>query len=90
MRKFLFVTLIGLGAVEIAFGLALGRLRIYWLEGMMYRDLQLGNVNADRAFLNYISHFKDQWYVVFWFGLLTVILACSWMYIDSRRLAPRK
>ena len=72
MKTAAFVILFLIGAIQIAFGVILGRLRIYAIEAPFWRDLALSEQHG-KFFSYYIDILKNQWSVVTWLGIITVV-----------------
>jgi len=72
MKTTAFVILFLVGAIQIAFGIIIGRLRIYAIEAPFWHELGLSEQDS-KVFSHYIGLFKDQWHVVTWLGIITVL-----------------
>ena len=72
MKTAAFVILFLIGAIQIAFGVILGRLRVYAIEAPFWRDLALSEQRS-KCFSYYIDILKDQWSVVAWLGVITIV-----------------
>jgi hypothetical protein len=83
MRTTAFVILFLVGSIQVAFGVILGRLRIYAIEAPFWHDLGLSEQHS-KALSHYIGLLKDQWYVVTWLGIIT-ILATGFLLWSLRR-----
>ncbi len=91
-RSIALLGLLILGVTELFYGFIWGRLRIKAFENPMYVDLGLREVTDQRigrAFNKYIRIFKDQWEIVFWFGVLTLLFVGLLMIVD-RRSSPKE
>lgn len=65
------------GIAQVLLGVLVGHLRIYAMEALMAQDLGIrteeGFAKYGSAFNHYIRLLKDQWDVVTWTGVLTLI-----------------
>jgi len=83
MKIFALITLILTGIIEITVGMLIGRVRIYGYELSFFRDLGLSPEHAG-VFNHYIGIFKDQWQLVAWLGLITLVATVLlWRSIDT-------
>jgi len=77
LRKIAVFVLCAAGIAQVLLGVLVGRLRIYACEALMARDLGLrteeGFAKYGSAFNDYMRLLKDQWYVVAWTGVLTLV-----------------
>lgn len=91
MRTAAIIALYLCGAAQMALGLIGGRLRIYAIEADFWHELGLAESNSP-VFMKYIGIIKDQWGVLTWIGLLS-ILATTILLIatrDTRRESVRE
>ena len=72
MKTLAFIILFLVGLAEIAIGLLVGRVRIYGCEASFYKDLGLTGEQA-QTFRHYILIYKDQWHIVAWLGVITIV-----------------
>lgn len=70
------------GAIQLGLGLVAGRLRIYAIEAPFWHDLGLTEEHS-RVFQKYVGMLKDQWSVLTWVGLST-LLATTILLITTR------
>ena len=81
-----FIALVGLGLIEVFYGILWGKMMIYAHEAPFSHALN-GTKWTDSqavAYRKYIEIFKDQWSIVAWFGLLTIVAAITWFLIERR------
>ena len=88
MRNTTFTLLCLLGIAEIAVGTVFGRLMIYANEIPFGRAIGL-TPDRYQPFNQYIRILQDQWSVVAWFGVLTIILALMFLYSSNPNKTPR-
>lgn len=87
VKKFAAIALILLGFVEILYGILWGRLGIYAHEAPFALSLKLSELSDDQvhAFNHYLRLFKEQWYIVAVFGLVTVIIGGALLFADRKK-----
>ena len=88
MRNTAFILLCLLGVAEIAVCTVFGRLMIYAHEIPFGRAIGLAP-DRYQPFNQYIRILKDQWSIVAWFGVLTIILALMFRYSSNFGKTPR-
>ena len=87
MKKTAFFSLVFLGCIEIFYGMIWGRLLIKAHEGNFSADMRYTEWTTEQShvFYRYIRIFKDQWHVLVWFGLFTIIIAFICYFAGERR-----
>ena len=89
VRTIVFSLLCLVGVAEVFVGVLWGRLRIYAHEAPFAHALGYPSLSPEQtqAFNHYIDVFKDQWSIVTWFGIATLLLAVL-LFRSPRQLAP--
>ena len=91
-NRILLSALLLLGVVEILYGVLMGPLLIYAHEAPFALAMKHTQWEPQQliAFGHYIDLFKQQWYIVLWFGVATIILAVIlWFFLPSKdRITP--
>ena len=82
MRTVALIVLYLCGAVQMALGMFAGRLRVYAIEADFWHELGLAESHGP-VFLKYIGTIKDQWSILTWTGLLS-LLATTALLIATR------
>ncbi|MDD4870107.1 MAG: hypothetical protein PHR77_06070 [Kiritimatiellae bacterium] len=87
-----FITLVSIGLIEVFYGILWGKMRIYAHEAPFSHEMNYTKWTDSQAvaYRKYIDIFKDQWSIVAWFGLLTIVAAIIWFLIDRRIEAKAK
>lgn len=88
MKTAAFVILFLVGAIQVAFGVIIGRLRIYAIEAPFWHDLGLSEQHS-KAFSHYIDVLQDQWNVVTWLGVITILAAGLLLWSLRKPLGSR-
>jgi ABC-type sugar transport system permease subunit len=83
MKRLAIILLFLVGLVEVVVGLLVARLRISLYALPFFTDL---SVPKERAvtFNHYISLFQDQWHLVSWFGIITILSTGLLVWLESR------
>lgn len=72
MRAIAFSSLYLLGIAQIVLGIFVGRFRIEAVGSLFWSEL--GRINdQSKVFSKYIGIFQDQWNILTWMGILTII-----------------
>lgn len=69
LLSFLFL----IGAAEILVGAVFGPLGVYSQEPPFARDIGISSDEQARVLGHYLSIFKNQWLIVSWFGVATIV-----------------
>ena len=87
MTRYLAIVLFVLGAIEVCYGVFVGRLRIYAHEAPLALELRLGELAPEqqRAYLAHIRSFQDQWHVVTLFGVVTAAAAIALWWCSRKQ-----
>lgn len=82
MNKALAVTLILLGLFELFWGYYGGPVMIYGYEAPFQKSLGAPNLSTEQyeGFNRHIRIYKNQWHIVIWFGLITLITGAHFTY----------
>ena len=82
MRIYFYGILLILGSSHIVIGAILGRLRIYALIAPLLHELNLTK-DQIRIFSRFMDEIVNQWQLVFWSGIVTV-LVIFFLLLDDR------
>ena len=72
MKTIAFIVLFLVGVIEVTFGVILGQERMRGIETQFWIDLEL-SLKHSKAFSHYFNLLEDQWQVVAWLGLITIL-----------------
>ena len=86
MRILTFCLLCALGLAEILLGFV-GGLVIHGYIPPFAKEIELASLPSasQSAFFKYIRLFQEQWPIVSWFGLATIVLAVLMLFVTRRR-----
>ena len=84
MKTFAFIILFSVSVAQILLGLLVGRLRIYALVSPFWGALQLEGKHS-KAFSHYISMFQDQWSIVAWTGVCTLMATAVLIFLHRKK-----
>ena len=90
MRTIAFSLLCLVGAAEVFVGVLWGRLMIYAQETPFLYALGYPAFSPEQtqAFNHFIRVFKDQWSIVTWFGVATIVLAVLLFRFPRQSITP--
>lgn len=74
ITKIAYSMLFLIGILQILFGMVIGRMRIKALESPFWNELGLSGEHS-KAFSKYMGMFQDQWNIMTWLGVGTILAA---------------